>query len=82
MSIELACYRDVATDRRPASTEIREANRSRASGTPVPGEYRQYEQPGQTENTFTRLGNLLGMLDQQAIPEAKAQLVWVGRPIA
>jgi hypothetical protein len=79
MSIELACYRDVATDRSQASTEIREANRSRASGSPVPGEYRQYEQPGQTENTFTRLGNLLGMLDRQEIAEFKTHLVWIGR---
>jgi hypothetical protein len=28
---------------------------------------------------FTRLGNLLGMLDRRAIPEAKKHLVWVGR---
>lgn len=30
---------------------------------------------------FTRLGNLLGMLDRQELPEAKTHLIWVGRPI-
>jgi hypothetical protein len=28
---------------------------------------------------FTRLGNLLGMLDRQEIPEAQKHLVWIGR---
>jgi hypothetical protein len=31
---------------------------------------------------YTRLGNLLGMLDREEIAEAKAHLVWVGRPIS
>jgi hypothetical protein len=28
---------------------------------------------------FTRLGNLLGLLDREEVPEAKRHLVWVGR---
>jgi hypothetical protein len=28
---------------------------------------------------FTRLGNVLGMLDRQKVPEANTHLVWVGR---
>ncbi len=28
---------------------------------------------------YTRLGNLLGLLDRQEVPEAKQHLVWVGR---
>lgn len=28
---------------------------------------------------YTRLGNLLGMLDREEVPEAKTHLVWVGR---
>jgi len=27
----------------------------------------------------TRLGNLLGLLDRQEVPEVKKHLVWVGR---
>jgi hypothetical protein len=29
---------------------------------------------------YTRLGNLLGMLDKEEIPESQKHLVWVGRP--
>ena len=29
---------------------------------------------------YTRLGNLLGMLDKQEMPESQKHLVWVGRP--
>ena len=29
----------------------------------------------------TRLGNLLGLLDRQEVPEVKQHLVWVGRPL-
>ncbi len=28
---------------------------------------------------FTRLGNLLGLLDRQEVPEVQKHLVWVGR---
>jgi hypothetical protein len=28
---------------------------------------------------FTRLGNLLGLLDREEVPEAKKHLVWIGR---
>jgi hypothetical protein len=28
---------------------------------------------------YTRLGNLLGLLDRQEVPEVKKHLVWVGR---
>jgi hypothetical protein len=31
---------------------------------------------------FTRLGNLLGMLDREEVPEAQKHLVWVGRGIS
>jgi hypothetical protein len=34
-----------------ATAEGREASRSRASDSPVPGESRTLEQPGQTKNT-------------------------------
>jgi hypothetical protein len=30
---------------------------------------------------YTRLGNLLGMLDRQEVPESQKHLVWVGRGI-
>lgn len=30
---------------------------------------------------FTRLGNLLGLLDREEIPEAKKHLVWMGRKL-
>jgi hypothetical protein len=39
------CHMDVAT------AEGREASRSRVSDSPLPGESRMLEQPGQTENT-------------------------------
>src|ERR1035438_7741480 len=39
------CDRDVATD------EVRKASRSRAFDSPVPGECRKHERPGQTEKT-------------------------------
>lgn len=29
----------------------------------------------------TRLGNLLGLLDRQEVPEVETHLVWVGRPM-
>jgi hypothetical protein len=38
-----------------ASLEIREASRARAPDSPVPGEGRTPEQPGQTENSRSRL---------------------------
>lgn len=28
---------------------------------------------------FTRLGNLLGLLDRQEVPEERKHLLWVGR---
>jgi hypothetical protein len=31
---------------------------------------------------YTRLGNLLGMLDREEVKEAKKHLVWVGRRVA
>jgi hypothetical protein len=31
---------------------------------------------------YTRLGNLLGLLDREAIPEMQKHLVWVGKPIS
>jgi hypothetical protein len=31
---------------------------------------------------YTRLGNVLGMLDRQEVPEAQKHLVWVGRGIS
>jgi hypothetical protein len=33
-----------------ATDEVREANRARAPDSHPPGEYRTYEQPGQTKN--------------------------------
>ena len=30
---------------------------------------------------YTRLGNLLGLLDREEVPEALKHLVWVGRSI-
>jgi hypothetical protein len=41
----IICDRDVATDRRASATEIRKADRSRASGPPVPGEGRSPNSP-------------------------------------
>ena len=29
---------------------------------------------------YTRLGNLLGLLDREEVPEAQKHLIWVGRP--
>jgi hypothetical protein len=31
---------------------------------------------------YTRLGNLLGMLDREEVPESQKHLVWVGRAIS
>jgi hypothetical protein len=31
---------------------------------------------------YTRLGNLLGMLDREEVPESQTHLVWVGRAIS
>ena len=44
---------DVATDRWAASTEIREADRSHASGPPVPGEGRSPNGPADEERSAT-----------------------------
>src|ERR1700722_12978756 len=30
---------------------------------------------------YTRLGNLLGMLDREEVPEAKKHFVWIGREL-
>jgi hypothetical protein len=44
------CDMEVATDRWAIATEIRKADRSRASGPPVPGEHKDVRTARPTEN--------------------------------
>jgi hypothetical protein len=60
------CHMDMATG------AVREASRSRASDSPMPGEGRKPEQPGQTENTPPA--------DMQMIPDLPMPAEWVGHP--
>jgi hypothetical protein len=60
---------DVATDRRAASTEIREADRSRASGPPSSSEQRDVRTAGQDEELRSRYPK-----KRQALPIGRAAL--------
>jgi hypothetical protein len=63
---------DMATD------AVREASRSHASGSPMPGEGRKPEQPGQTENPPP--GDMT-MIPDVALPEEWKGYPYSGSPV-
>jgi hypothetical protein len=72
---------DVATESKASAPGIPEGDpdsRLRVAGA---GRVQEYEQPGQTKNTFTRLGNLLGVLDREEVKDTLKHLVWIGRAV-
>jgi hypothetical protein len=74
------CY-GIVDEREEVEAHWRDAKSWTVPPVAVSGELVGHEARFELLVGFTRLGNLLGMLDRQEVPEAKMHLVWVGRAL-